>query len=147
MNSAHLHLILTHFPPVLSLGGAVSAAAGLLRRRRDLVRLALVLLLAVGAMMPVVYLAGERTAKSIGKVRGVQQEAIEPHERAATIALFLSIGAALVAAGVLLMEHRRGDLSLALRVLVLIAAIASALPIGWAAALGGEIHHPEIHLH
>ena len=44
MNFAHLHLVLTHFPPVLSLGGAFAAAVGLLRRRRDLVRLALVLL-------------------------------------------------------------------------------------------------------
>ena len=145
MNFAHLHLILTHFPPVLSLGSAFASAVGVVRRRRDLVHLALVLLIATGAMMPVVYIAGERTAQAIGRVRGVQQEAIAPHERAATIALSLSIGAALIAAGVLLIERRRGELSWALRLLVLFVAIASAAPIGWAAALGGEIHHPEIH--
>jgi len=54
MNFAHLHLILTHFPPVLSLGGAASAAAGVLRRRRDLLRIALMLLIGMGAMMPLV---------------------------------------------------------------------------------------------
>ena len=145
MNFAHLHLVLTHFPPVLSLGGAFAAAVGLLRRRRDLVRLALVLLVAVGAMMPVVYVAGNRATDSIGKVEGVDQEAIAPHQRAATIALVISICSALIACGILIIERRRGDLSSTLRVLVLAAAIASALPIGWAAALGGAIHHPEIH--
>lgn len=145
MNFAHLHLILTHFPPVLTLGGAFAAAVGLLRRRRDLVRLALVLLVAVGAMMPLVYIAGDRAADSIGKVDGVDQEAIAPHQRAATIALVISICSALIACGILIIERRRGDLSSTLRVLVLAAAIASALPIGWAAALGGAIHHPEIH--
>jgi len=145
MNFAHLHLVLTHFPPVLSLGGAFAAAVGVLRRRRDLVRLALVLLVAVGAMMPVVYVAGNRATDSIGKVEGVDQEAIAPHQRAATIALVISICSALIAGGILIIERRRGDLSSTLRVLVLAAAIASALPIGWAAALGGAIHHPEIH--
>jgi hypothetical protein len=146
MNFAHVHLVLTHFPPVLSLGSAVSAAVGLLRRRRDLVRLALVLLVAVGAMMPVVFYAGNRAADSIGRVEGVQQEAIAPHQRAATIALLASIGAAFVAAGLLWIEHRRESLSLALQILVLVAATVSALPIGWAAALGGAIHHPEIQM-
>jgi len=145
MNFAHLHLVLTHFPPVLTLGGAFAAAVGVLRRRRDLVRLALVLLVAVGAMMPLVYIAGDRAADSIGKVDGVDQEAIAPHQRAATIALVISICSALIACGILIIERRRGDLSSTLRVLVLAAAIASALPIGWAAALGGAIHHPEIH--
>ena len=96
-------------------------------------------------MMPLVYIAGDRAADSIGKVDGVDQEAIAPHQRAATIALVISICSALIACGILIIERRRGDLSSTLRVLVLAAAIASALPIGWAAALGGAIHHPEIH--
>ena len=99
MNFAHLHLVLTHFPPVLSLGGAFAAAVGVLRRRRDLVRLALVLLVAVGAMMPLVYIAGDRAADSIGKVEGIDQEAIAPHQRVATIALVISICSALIAGG------------------------------------------------
>jgi putative Mn2+ efflux pump MntP len=146
MNFAHIHLVLTHFPPVLSLGSAVSAAVGLLRRRRDLVQLALVLLVAVGAMMPVVFFAGNRAADSIGRVDGVQQDAIAPHQRAAAIAMAVSIGAAVVAVGLLLLERRRGTLTLGFQVLVLIAALTSALPIGWAAALGGAIHHPEIQM-
>ena len=146
MNFAHLHLVLTHFPPVLSLCAAASAAAGMFRpRRRELVHLALLLLIVVGATMPLVYIAGDRTARSIGRVEGIQQDAIAPHQHAAGIALSASIGAAFVAVVLLIVERRRGNLSSVLRLLVLAAAIASAAAIGWAAALGGAIHHPEIH--
>jgi hypothetical protein len=144
MNFAHVHLVLTHFPPVLSLGGAFSAAVGIVRRRREPIRLALMLMIAVGAMMPLVFFAGDRAADTIGKVDGVQQEAIAPHQRAATIALAISLFTAPIAGGLLIIERRRGDLSPSLRVLALAAAIACALPIGWTAALGGAIHHPEI---
>jgi hypothetical protein len=147
MNFAHLHLVLTHFPPVLSLGGAISAAAGTLlpRRRRELVQLALLLLIVVGATMPLVYIAGVRAADSIGRVEGIQQDAIAPHQHAATIALSASIGTAFIAVALLIVERRRGSLSPVLRLLVLVVAIASAAAIGWTAALGGAIHHPEIH--
>ena len=146
MNSAHLHLVLTHFPPVLSIGGAFSAAAGLLLRRRrdDLIRLALVLLVIVGAMMPIVYIAGDRAADRIGRVEGVQQEAIAPHQRAATIALAISVCAGALAGTLLIVERRRGSLSTWLRAVAVAAAFATALPIAWTAALGGAIHHPEI---
>src|SRR6202049_3791579 len=110
MNYAHLHLILTHFPPVLSLGGAASAAAGVLRRRRDLLRIALMLLIGVGAMMPLVYLAGDRAADSIGRVEGVQQDAIAPHQHAATIALASSMATALMAGALLIIDRRSGSL-------------------------------------
>ena len=148
MNFAHLHLVLTHFPPVLSLGGAISAAAAILlpRRRRELIQLALLLLLAVGATMPLVYFAGVRTAEMIGKVEGIQQEAIGPHQQAAWIALWVSLAAALIAVPLFVVEQRRG-LSPTLRVLLLAVAFASAGTIGWTANRGGEIHHPEIHNH
>ncbi|HEY3052439.1 MAG TPA: hypothetical protein VGK04_03525 [Thermoanaerobaculia bacterium] len=147
MNFAHLHLVLTHFPPVLSLGGAISAAAGVLvpRRHRELIQLALLLLIVVGATMPLVYIAGERAADSIGRVEGIRQDAIAPHQQAATIALSASIGAAFIAVALLVVERRRGSLSPALRLLVLVVAIGSAAAIGWTAGLGGAIHHPEIH--
>ena len=146
MNFAHLHLILTHFPPVLSVGGTISAAAGILlpRRRRELIQLALLLLIVVGATMPLVYIAGDRAADSIGRVEGINQDAIAPHQHAATIALSMSIGAACIAIVLVIVERRRG-LTPVLRLVVLVVAIAAAAAIGWTANLGGAIHHPEIH--
>ena len=143
MNFAHLHLILTHFPPVMSLGGAMSAVAGILlpRRRRELIQLALLLLIAVGAMMPLVFIAGNRTADRIGKVEGIDQDAIAPHQRAAKIALWVSIAVAIIA--IVVANYGRA-LRVPTMVLVLVIAIVSAAVIGWTAALGGAIHHPEI---
>jgi hypothetical protein len=63
------------------------------------------------------------------------------------VALAASIGCACIAVAVLIVEVRRGGLSPALRVLVLVAAVASAAAIGWTANLGGAIHHPEISEH
>ena len=139
MNYAHLHLIATHFPPVLSLGSVVFAAAGIARRRGDLVRLALLLVIAVGVMMPLVYLAGDRAADSIGKVEGVQQEAIAPHQRAATGSLVVSIVTGLAALVLWRRERTRF-----VEITVLVIALMTAAPIAWTAALGGAIHHPEI---
>ena len=146
MTFVHLHLILTHFPPVLSLECIVAAAAAQLfrDRRRDLIRLTLLLMIATGAMMPVIYLAGVRTAAAIGKVEGIQQDAIAPHQQAGLIALCVSIATIIIAAILLLAERRRAGLSSSLRLIVLLLAIGLAATIGWTASLGGAIHHPEI---
>ncbi|MEA2416751.1 MAG: hypothetical protein QOI58_3408, partial [Thermoanaerobaculia bacterium] len=68
MNFVHLHLVLTHFPPVFSLECvAAAAAAQVVRsRRRELVRVALILTIVTCAMMPAIYFAGVRTADAIG---------------------------------------------------------------------------------
>jgi 1,4-dihydroxy-2-naphthoate octaprenyltransferase len=146
INFAHIHLVLTHFPPVVSLGGAVAAIAALFLRRYsgELGRLALLLLIIAGVTTPMAYFAGGRAADQIGKVEGVQQDAIAPHEKAAATALFCSIAAGVVAVAAVIAGWRRGTIPFGLRLVVIIAAIVSAAAIGWTAALGGAIHHPEI---
>jgi uncharacterized membrane protein YoaK (UPF0700 family) len=146
INFAHVHLVLTHFPPVLSLGGAVAAALGLFLRRqgRELARLARLLMIIAGVLTPMAYFAGDRAADTIGRVEGIRQEAIAPHQSAATTALISSIAAGVVAVAAAVVERRRGAVPVALRLLVVIAAIGAAVAIGWTAALGGAIHHPEI---
>lgn len=146
MNFVHLHLVLTHFPPVLSLECVVAAAAAQVvrSRRRELVRLALFLMIATCAMMPAIYFAGVRTADAIGKVDGIQQEAIAPHQQAALIALCVSIATIIIAAVLLIVERRQAGLSFLLRMLVLLLTVGLAATIGWTASRGGAIHHPEV---
>ena len=146
MNFVHLHLVLTHFPPVLSMECVVAAAAAqfIRSRRRELVRLTLFLAIATSAMMPAIYFAGVRTADAIGKVDGIQQEAIAPHQQAALIALCVSIATIIIAAVLLIVERRQAGLSFLLRMLVLLLTVGLAATIGWTASRGGAIHHPEV---
>jgi hypothetical protein len=146
VNYVHLHLVLTHFPPVLSLECVAAAAAALVvrSRRRELVRIALILMIATCAMMPAIYFAGVRTADAIGKVEGIQQEAIAPHQQAAFIALCISIAMIVIATALLIAERRQPGLSFSLRVAVLLLTAGLAATIGWTAARGGAIHHPEV---
>lgn len=146
MNFVHLHLVLTHFPPVLSLECVVAAAAAqvIRSRRRELVRLTLFLAIATSTMMPAIYFAGVRTADAIGNVDGIQQDAIAPHQQAALIALCVSIATIIIAAVLLIVERRQAGLSVLLRVVVLLLTVGLAATIGWTAARGGAIHHPEV---
>lgn len=146
MNFVHLHLVLTHFPPVLSLEcvAAASAAQVVRSRRRELVRVALILTIVTCAMMPAIYFAGVRTADAIGKVDGIQQEAIAPHQRAALVALWVSIAMIVIAVALLIAERRQPGLSFSLRMAVLLLTVGLAVTIGWTAARGGAIHHPEV---
>jgi len=146
VNFVHLHLVLTHFPPVLSLECVVAAAAAqvIRSRRRELVRLTLFLAIATSTMMPAIYFAGVRTADAIGNVDGIQQDAIAPHQQAALIALCVSIATIIIAAVLLIVERRQAGLSVLLRVVVLLLTVGLAATIGWTAARGGAIHHPEV---
>jgi hypothetical protein len=148
MNFAHIHLVLTHFPPVLTLFGAISAVSGLLMRqhRRELARLTRLSMILASVLTPMTYFAGGRAADKIALVDGINQEAIAPHQSAASIALIASIAAGLVAAAAALVDRRSHHVPVVLEVILIVAAITSAVVIGWTAALGGAIHHPEIGL-
>jgi hypothetical protein len=147
INFAHLHLVLIHFPPVLSAGAAMAATAAFLLRRPsgELFRLALLLLVAAGVTTPLAYLAGSRAAETIGRVEGIRQEAIAPHQSAATAALIAAVAGAVIAgAAAVVAAWRDGGAPTVFQLLVLVAAIVSAVAVGWTALLGGAIHHPEI---
>ena len=74
-------------------------------------------------------------------VEGVNKEAIEPHQEAATAALvFLLLDGVL--AGIALFTKLRPVLT----AFVLILSILAMLTVTYAARLGGRIHHPEIEM-
>jgi hypothetical protein len=95
-------------------------------------------------MMPAIYFAGVKTSEVIGKVEGIQQEAIAPHQQAALIALGVSIATIIIAAVLLVVERRQAGMSFWLPILVLLLTVGLAATIGWTASRGGAIHHPEV---
>ena len=138
MNSAHVHLILNHLPVLGEIGGAVLLAAGFTKRSATTVRLALLAIVATGVLAVPVFFTGQRAAEIVGRVDGVVQEAIAPHEEAAEAFLSGAITAGVIAA-IALVTTRRWIMPFALAA----SLIASLLGVR-AALLGGRIHHPEI---
>jgi hypothetical protein len=138
MNAAHLHLILNHLPVLGEIGSAVMLLAGIKRRSATAVRVALWSIIASGALAVPVFLSGRRAADVVGRVDGVMQEAIGPHEDAAEVFLIGAITTGVIAA-MALAAPRRWMMPLALAA----SLIACSLGVR-AAILGGRIHHPEI---
>ncbi len=138
MNAAHFHLILNHLPVLGEIGSAALLGAGLTKRSATTVRLALLAIVATGVLAVPVFFTGRRAAEIVGRVDGIVQEAIAPHQDVGTAFLIGAITAGVLAA-ITLMTSRRWITPLALAASV----IASLLGLR-TAVLGGRIHHPEV---
>ncbi len=135
MNAPHLHLILNHSPLFAELAALLLLAAGGALRRRDLVDAALVAAIATAPLAAATFVSGRAAADAVGRIDGIDQEAIGPHEEAAEIFAAVATVAALAAGAAL--RWRRVTA-------VAAAAVVVALAIGlWTAERGGAIHHPE----
>jgi hypothetical protein len=140
-NAIHLHLILNHAPVFGELFAAALLLAAAVVRSTTLLRTALivVILTALGAMP--VFFTGRAAADAIGKVEGIDQEAIGPHEEAAERFL-IAASVAGVAAVVALVWPRRLTIALVSVLTILSSGLA-----GWTANRGALIHHQELRRH
>jgi hypothetical protein len=137
-NATHLHLILNHAPVFGEIFAALLLLAAAMRRSTTLLRTALaVVILTAPAAIPV-FFTGRAAAEAIGKVEGIDQEAIGPHEEAAERFL-IAASAAGVAAIAALVRPRRITIAIASILTLFAFGIA-----GWTANRGAMIHHQEL---
>jgi hypothetical protein len=123
--------------------GGVLMAVGLWRRSESLTRAGLMLGVVAGLGAGLASFSGERAEELVEGLQGVAEAAIEEHEEAAEVTLWMGIVLGAVSLLALLLpatrrfarHTRRAALGLA--VLTFVAA-------GWTANLGGRIRHPEI---
>jgi hypothetical protein len=137
-NAIHLHLIINHAPVFGELFAVSLLLAAAVLRSTTLLRtaLAVVILTALGAIP--VFFTGRAAADAIGKVEGIDQEAIGPHEEAAERFL-IATSAAGVAAIVALVRPGRTTIAIASILTLLSFGMA-----GWTANRGALIHHQEL---
>ena len=144
MNAAHLHLALNHLPIFALAFALVVLGWGRIRRERIVVSLGLALTVLAGAGAGAAFLTGEPAEEVIEDRPGIDEARIHEHEEAAEFAVWLTIAAAVVAAGAL-WYHRRGEpyspAALTATMVVGLVAMASLTVTAWH---GGEISHPEI---
>ena len=145
MNSAHLHLMLTHVPVLGSILGLFLLVIALLKADRDLKRMSLWLFVLAGVAAVPTYLSG-RPASAV-LLKAMPGMPMDPGDQHAEIAIV-----ALVAASVLgfiallgLAIYRRGVRAPGwfTALTFLLAVLTSGLMV-WTASLGGNIRHPEI---
>ena len=145
----HLHLLLNHFPTVGFCVGAILFAVAFLGRNKELARAGLAVTFLIAVLSIAVYVSGSAAEDGICPpgaecLPGVSKAAIAAHEDAAILG-FILMELTGAAAFLGLWQIRRGHaLSTAAGVAVLVLSAASFLGMARAAAIGGEIRHPEI---
>lgn len=144
MNSAHLHLLLNHFPVIGTLIGSGLLLWGILKKQDNLKSIAASLLVIFTIIAIPVYLTGEPAEEAVEHLPGVAESLIEQHESAASVAMILMAVTGLVALFALVMSYQRKKATtLAFSILFLVSAICFG-SMALTGYYGGQIRHSEI---
>ena len=133
ISSTHLHAMVVHFPIALLLVGFLFEAINFFYKK-EFFRQSAFFLLILGMLGTVVsYLVGNAAGEGIEE--GSLKKAMELHEQAATISLWLTIVTALVYAGIYFLKYNKSWLRV-IAVLLFTGVIASIARTGY---LGGQL--------
>jgi small-conductance mechanosensitive channel len=143
MNSAQVHLALTHVPVILSLVGLMILIVALLKKNTTLTTTSYIVILIAGLGVLPVFFSGEGTEEAVENAPGVSEALIERHEKVAKLAMISIVSAGMLALAALF-SFRWISFARVLRVVVLLLAITSGGLMVQTAHLGGQIRHTEI---
>jgi uncharacterized membrane protein len=143
MNSAQMHLALTHVPVILSITGLLMLIVSFFIRNTTLTKTSYFIILIAGIAAVPVYLTGEETEEVVEHLPGVSENIISRHEDLAKWAM-ISIIAAGVAALLAFFSFKRIAISRISKMVVLVLSIATGGLMAQTAHLGGQIRHSEI---
>ena len=146
MNPAYLHLLVNHFPIVLSIVGAGMILLAIVLKRDSLWRFGMgcVALAGLGALAA--FFTGRAAEGVMRHAWYVQRATIGAHEDAGELAMWVTLVAAVLCAYTLWRSSGRPApgataFPALLRVLTALGALAAAGTAGYAGYLGGKIVH------
>ncbi|MBX3294947.1 MAG: hypothetical protein KF762_04490 [Acidobacteria bacterium] len=144
MDSAHLHLMLNHFPLFALVIGVPIVLYGAIRNSQAMVNTGLIIFLAAAVVAVPTYLTGEPAEDIVENLPGVSEAFIESHEDAAKIALGFAVVTGIASAvGLAIWFFKPAIQRYAATPALLLAVVTLGL-MGWTANLGGQIRHTEI---
>jgi uncharacterized membrane protein len=144
MNTAHVHLLLTHLPVVGAVFAVLLLATGLLTRSAAVRRVALAAVVVVALSGLPTYFTGEGAEDAVEGLPGVSETVIERHEDAAGRSLVaLETAGVLALLGLAATVRARRVPAWIVAGTLLVTAVGTGL-LGWTANLGGQIRHTEI---
>lgn len=143
MNYPHLHLMINHLPVVGAIVALLLLGWSLVTRRRDYIRLSLVVTLLVGLSAYPVFFTGDEAHEQLEDVRGFDHDLVEEHEESADWALWTLLGTAAIAALGLWASRRDREIPRWVGMATMAGLILSTAVVARTALLGGAIRHPE----
>lgn len=145
MNSAHLHLMLTHAPVFGTIFGLALLLLGVVRKSEDIKRLSLLVFIITGILALPTYLTGEPAEKQLKALFPTTPlETAEQHEEIAILALVAVMFVGVLALAGSIIFQKGKTLPGWFTNLVLVLAIISTATLAWTANLGGKVRHTEI---
>jgi len=144
INPAHWHLLINHFPIILSIVGTLFLGLGLALSKNTL-KTSGILLLIFGALTAIpANQTGEGAEETVEAIPGVTQNGIDVHEDAASTGLIIILitgGIALITSLIQVKYPKQAKLMF---IATLLAGITSAGFMSYVGLTGGEIRHTEI---
>jgi formate hydrogenlyase subunit 3/multisubunit Na+/H+ antiporter MnhD subunit len=144
MNTTHLHLMINHLPVIATPIVALLLVYGLVRRSREILRLAAGAAVVVAALTYPVFLTGEPAEERVEEAAWFPERMVHEHEERAEMALIAIMVTGLVAAVGLWQSRKGRDLPRATAGLTLLGLLVSSGLLAWTANSGGVIRHEEI---
>lgn len=145
MNSAHLHLMVNHFPVIgMMLAALLLFYAGLLSRSHESIKIAFLFLVLVSLTSIPAYFSGEAAEDILEAQSGISEVLIEEHEEIAFTSFALTQISALIGLISLIMLKKNPSKKIMLVNVNLISIATSIIALGLTAQSGGLINHPEI---
>lgn len=142
MDLTHLHLLLNHFPIVGTLIGVSVMLWGMARNQKTIKAVAAVIIMAMTIMAIPVYLTGEPAEERVENIPGISESALEEHEEAAELAIWVMAAAGIASLAALLLQYRSSSkLPFTVATLLTLLAFAAMARVGY---LGGQIRHTEL---
>ena len=143
MNSAQLHLALTHVPVLLSITGLIMLTVSFFIKNKTLTKTSYIIIAVAGILAVPVYLSGEETEEAVENLPGVSEGIISRHAEIAMWAM-ISIAVAGITALVAFFSFRWPAFAKVSKLMVLIFSLATGALMVQTAHLGGQIRHTEI---
>lgn len=143
ISGVHLHLVLNHWPIIVTMLGLLVVAVAVARDSDGLTRVALALLAGGGLAALPTYLTGEPAEHAVEKLPGVVEAMIEAHQDAA-LAAAIVVGVVGACALWALWRYRETLLPRWVARGALAGALVGSALMGYTGLLGGQIRHTEV---
>jgi hypothetical protein len=143
-NPAHWHLMLNHIPVLGPWFLAILFILGLVRKSREMVRVALVLTILFPAATYITTLTGEIAEHYVEVQSWFDEDRVHEHEEKGEAALIASGVAGALALLALWVSRKGAALKPAMTLLVLLATLIAAVLMARTALEGGVIRHEEL---